>query len=1151
MSMILRECQVNAIDSINKNQNGIIEMCCGSGKSLVISEIIKQYKVSVLFVPKNALFEQFVDNAFYSGFNFILINCKNDTQGSIDYNKNNVILTNMSSFHVLKKYISNNDINIDFIAYDEAHLYTSVKKRNNIEEIDVDDKDKEDFDNGALNIECKQIFFTATPNKILKENPDIFGEIIYRYSYAQGVLDKIVVPIDVVFGYTKKNLSDPVDDYTMNQTYITFMTDLVKSYSLKRVIFYTSFVSKKDNTNNFRTYLKSFQKLLKNNKDFTYHFIESSTTQYKRKQILDDFNGDSDTIQVIFTCKTMSEGIDCKSCDAVILADPSKSIPSNVQKALRCDRTNGIKQKGIVGIPIFLNSDDMNNFLNKEDKQEYISQQSNGHLYNYQVLLLNMLKNDMDLDILYEYKINGDEIKLKDNLKVSKTKETVEKLTQEIAKLVENKLVLENKPETSETKLELKEIQTELETKQETLEELTREKEININQRAPCKVLMNFHDAYSVEYDIKEFGKSVEVSLNIQPKITLSIDEVFHELLEIKNQGKKVNTMSKEMLSNGNQVGSWLGRCKDKLSQVQLEQLDLHDKVLSVDEVFAELIEMKTQGKKVNNKSKELLRNNVQVKSWLIHNRYKLTQEQLESLDLHDKVLSIDEGFEELVKIKRQGKKIIYGTNELLSNGTKVSAWMTKNKPKLSQEQLEQLDLHDKSLTIDEAFYELLEMKKKGKKTNSKSKERFSNGIQVGNWVNIYKSKLTPEQLKELDLSIRISDNDEIQNRIQNRFNELLEMNIQVNGRTTEKFTDGAKIGPWFGTIKKHLTKEQLDKLNIKTPLSKEDAFNEIFYMKKDGKKVNSSSIELLSNGNKVKSWLDTYKKTLSQEQLDKLEIDKPISSNAKEKKRCTQLLVSGKNKGTQCSKNATIGSLCTVHNKKKIVQEPVEEIKKNPNVKPKTAVDEEKTKRESTQMSEEELQAFYVKTKMQNQSGYTAPNPLAKSEINELFANSLNMQGKGKVIVLDDIDFNSANSVYKSGISLERIVIPNNDPLKNDKMSEDKVFGKCVVKCSLQELLDGYNEEICGVYADLMGQEFYILDSIKKCNLGKGCIIGFTVSARSNKGAIYTNDYTNKLLNKMYSSFSSMNPENLVEDSGILVYGKDAQMATSIFKVN
>jgi hypothetical protein len=871
MSMILRECQVNAIDSINKNQNGIIEMCCGSGKSLVISEIIKQYKVSVLFVPKNALFEQFVDNSFYSSFNFILINCKNDTQGSIDYNKNNVILTNMSSFHVMKKYIINNNINIDFIAYDEAHLYTSVKKRNNIEEIDVDDKDKEDFDNGALNIECKQIFFTATPNKILKENPDIFGEIIYRYSYAQGVLDKIVVPIDVVFGYTKKNLSDPVDDYTMNQTYITFMTDLIKTYSLKRIIFYTSFVSKKkDNINNFRTYLKSFEKLLKNNKDFTYHFIESSTTQHKRKQILDDFNGDSDTIQVIFTCKTMSEGIDCKSCDAVILADPSKSIPSNVQKALRCDRTNGIKQKGIVGIPIFLNSDDMNNFLNKEDKQEYISQQSNGHLYNYQVLLLNMLKNDMDLDILYEYKINGEEIKLKDNLKVSKTKETVEKLTQEIAKLVENKLVLENKPETSETKLELKELQTELETKQETLEELTRENEININQRAPCKVLMNFHDAYSVEYDIKEFGKSVEVSLNIQPKITLSIDEVFHELLEMKNKGKKINSQSQELLSNGTKVCNWIDSNRKKLSQEQLEQLDLHDKSLTIDEAFRELLEKKQQGKKLNNISNETFSSGAKVGHWLGHNRLKLTQEQLEQLEIH--TLSIEEIFNEMLEMKQQGKKINTASKETFSNGTLIGKWLARNKIKLSQEQLEQLDLHDKSLTIDEVFKELLEKKKKGIIINTGCKQLLNNGCNIGNWVANHAKKLTQNKLSSLGLN----------------------------------------------------------KISI------EEAYHELIELKKKGKKVNTKSKEIFSNGTKVCSWLSWNRLKLTQEQLEQLDLQTqdciPSIRKFKEEEnenRCTQTLVSGKNKGTQCSKNATIGSLCTMHNNKSVAQEPVEEIKK------------------------------------------------------------------------------------------------------------------------------------------------------------------------------------------------------------------------------
>jgi hypothetical protein len=35
------------------------------------------------------------------------------------------------------------------------------------------------------------------------------------------------------------------------------------------------------------------------------------------------------------------------------------------------------------------------------------------------------------------------------------------------------------------------------------------------------------------------------------------------------------------------------------------------------------------------------------------------------------------------------------------------------------------------------------------------------------------------------------------------------------------------------------------------------------------------------------------------------------------DEERCTKTLVSGKNKGSQCSKKATVDSLCTIHNKK------------------------------------------------------------------------------------------------------------------------------------------------------------------------------------------------------------------------------------------
>ena len=42
---------------------------------------------------------------------------------------------------------------------------------------------------------------------------------------------------------------------------------------------------------------------------------------------------------------------------------------------------------------------------------------------------------------------------------------------------------------------------------------------------------------------------------------------------------------------------------------------------------------------------------------------------------------------------------------------------------------------------------------------------------------------------------------------------------------------------------------------------------------------------------------------------------------------RCTQTLVSGKNKGSKCSKKATVGSLCTMHNKKLIEPKVSEEV--------------------------------------------------------------------------------------------------------------------------------------------------------------------------------------------------------------------------------
>ena len=57
---------------------------------------------------------------------------------------------------------------------------------------------------------------------------------------------------------------------------------------------------------------------------------------------------------------------------------------------------------------------------------------------------------------------------------------------------------------------------------------------------------------------------------------------------------------------------------------------------------------------------------------------------------------------------------------------------------------------------------------------------------------------------------------------------------------------------------------------------------------------------------------------------VDSLELStpsKPLRSRTitpvSDDDRCSQTLVSGKNKGGQCSKKSTVGSLCTMHHKK------------------------------------------------------------------------------------------------------------------------------------------------------------------------------------------------------------------------------------------
>jgi len=433
---------------------------------------------------------------------------------------------------------------------------------------------------------------------------------------------------------------------------------------------------------------------------------------------------------------------------------------------------------------------------------------------------------------------------------------------------------------------------------------------------------------------------------------------------------------------------------------------------LTTDQAFEELLEMKKAGKQVNNKSKERLSNGAIAGSWLGNNRKKLTEDQLLQLGLHDTSLTIDQVFEELLKMKNKGKKVNHGSRERLSNGVLVGSWLGDNKKKLTEDQLLQLGF-DKSLTIDQVFEELLKMKNEGRKVNTQSKERLSNGTLAGRWFHRNKKELTEDQLRQLQ----------------------------------EKPT--------------------------------------------------------------------------------------PTSSSARHK---TKLQMMG---------------FTNVHNKCDVSVEETYEISQP-----------EQTVNENLQeMTKDELMAMIRaneaeinRLKNQQKSQYNAPNPADKNKINELIASNINSSTKGGVIVLDDIDFKSATEISKT-INTKDIIIPNNSENVKEMMKNTK-FGECVKNQSLEDLLDECIKKrtpIKAIYADLMGsltKEMRVMERITQCNLTKDCIIGFTICARDQVGAEYTNDYATKLVDTMWTKFTNFKPANLVPNSGVYVYGTNMRMATSVFKL-
>ncbi|KAJ3371250.1 hypothetical protein GGF31_003429 [Allomyces arbusculus] len=439
--------QSQALEKIRDHDHGVFNITCGGGKSRIIKEAALLYKISIVFAPTKNLVSQFYRDYFQGDEAFVpvIINSDNpvdDTtvesvKDALETDTRIVFLCNYQSLHVVQQLCVDLGVVIDIVMFDEAHNVTSKNSRGKLADMkvesesrsdgmDVDDESVEDSDdtssetssNHVYQVDTAQVaklqarktfFFTATPTRVMKNHPDIYGDELIRYTYAQAVTDGVVKNVDTViecYAADDKSCLDAGYDRL-----IPAINRFIADAGVSRVIVYTSHV--RDTLSS----KASVDGLVKNKKLFdknvVVHAVTASTSLQQRDKIFNTFRGKSKKVHVIVSCRTISEGVDLPNCDAVVILDPSRSVVTNVQRGLRAcrltpeERRRRTWENAVVFYPINVPQHafvELVESTRDESTKDYLSKSIHAHSFEFAMTVVNFLKHDLELDVLLDFK---------------------------------------------------------------------------------------------------------------------------------------------------------------------------------------------------------------------------------------------------------------------------------------------------------------------------------------------------------------------------------------------------------------------------------------------------------------------------------------------------------------------------------------------------------------------------------------------------------------------------------------------------------------------------------------------------------------------------------------------------------------------------
>lgn len=400
--------QERALQLIAQNERGVFPYTCSSGKSLIYKEAARGVQRTIILVPRKLLVEQFYEQYFDKDTDFDVIRVNSDQK---DRNKeqkkyDNAFWTRFRQTEPLRRPM------VALVNY-QSMKRLNVLRKNQCFDIVFNDESHHCFSmNPSLmkyhkTLGKKSFYFTATPTEPLLTQPDIYGPVLATYSFAEAVQDRIVKTFETHVECMRPSSNiDPLDqtesamptDAKTKQTLLFAIGQFILRQNLKRVIVYTNRVTEhrqkktvsggekdedmednqetkgadEDNVTKVRASI-SMERFRANAhylpKALKIEYISASTTLEQRYHMFNRFRNEEDnTVRMIVSCRTISEGIDLTSCDGVIMLDSRSNNITTTQRILRCtrltqrERTTSSWSPAIVLIP--LNHHSISSFRN-------------------------------------------------------------------------------------------------------------------------------------------------------------------------------------------------------------------------------------------------------------------------------------------------------------------------------------------------------------------------------------------------------------------------------------------------------------------------------------------------------------------------------------------------------------------------------------------------------------------------------------------------------------------------------------------------------------------------------------------------------------------------------------------------------------------